>query len=135
MSSFSIIVYFYILKNCSSCFISTGIDFSLRALLLQCCPKTLNHGIIITITSFTHTRLNILLPQQLLIARARIFTRLRLNDAPGQLLVAAAEVPYEEPLSPILHHVSHSWTIQRFSSNTHLTRPQERASLLVCQYR
>src|ERR1700674_4153757 len=74
MYAFSIVVHFNVLKNGYFCLISTGEDHVSTTLFLQCCPKTLHHGIIVAIPCTAHTRLDMLLLQQQLIARARIFT-------------------------------------------------------------
>src|SRR5450432_4239323 len=74
MPSSSIVIDFDVLKNSNFRLISTGKDGLLHALLLQGCPKALDHCVIIAIAFFTHADLNSLLVKHHLIANARIFT-------------------------------------------------------------
>src|SRR6266516_696228 len=74
MSSFSVVIDLDILKNRAFCLVSAGKDFLVTAFCLECCPETLDHRIIVTITFFAHTSHNSMLLEQQLIADARIFT-------------------------------------------------------------
>src|SRR6185312_3779959 len=74
MSSLPIVIYLYILKNSYFCLFSTREYFVSAALFFDCRPKTLDDSIIITVTFFTHTNINSMLKQLLLIAAAGVFT-------------------------------------------------------------
>src|SRR5437667_2585077 len=73
MSSYTIVVYFNVRKNGCFCLFSCGKVNVLYTFLLQCCPKALNHCIIVTIPFFAHTSLDGMLGKHHLIAGARIF--------------------------------------------------------------
>ena len=63
MASFPVILHFSVRKNGSFCLISCHKDAGSTTLFLQGWPKALHHRMVVAISCFTHTCLNIVLLQ------------------------------------------------------------------------